>query len=277
MGGQEKFPLRKWDRKQTTNKTMELPNPGSYTAQQNGTVLIRQEESGSLMAYVPYLLLGASVHFAGIHSLCLGAKDGTAQKKSIQILKSIFPNWEQDELADIEMPAEGEAIPQFELADCYHDDSYTPEGAEAPVIKFQPKWLNPIGGGMKKQPMSEAERKAAKTKWASKFKALLATAPASPSKAAAATPAKAAPAKSAAPAAAVSGPPGRKAVGGQARTATQEEVWEALVAANEDKSDDEKAQLYYDACDSVVEGSSADPSLIDSPAKWGKVAEALGV
>lgn len=228
------------------------------------------------MAYVPYALIGAAVHFTGVHSLCLGSKDGTAQKKNIQTLKTIFPSWEQDELADIELPAEGEAIPQFELADCYHDDSYTPEGAEAPVVKFQPKWLNPIGGGMKKQPMTEAERKAAKTKWTSKFKALLATAPASPAKAATA-PAKSAPAKAAPAKAAVGGPPGRKSTGAMARTSSQEEVWEALVAANEDKSDDEKAQLYYDACDSVVEGSSADPALIDTPAKWGKVAEALGV
>jgi hypothetical protein len=253
---------------------MELPSPGSYTAKQNGKVIIISEESGAMMAYIPYALL--TVAFNGNHKLCLAKKDGTPMNKNIQTLKAVFPNWEHEELADIEMPAEGEEVPQFELADCFHDDSYTPEGANEPLIKFEAKWFN-VAGGSRKQPMSEVERKAAKTKWGSKFKALLA-APASPSKAAAATPAKAAPAKSAAPAkAAVSGPPGRNAVDGQARTASQEEVWEALVAANEDKSAGEKAQLYYDACDSVVEGSSADPSLIDSPAKWGKVAEALGV
>jgi hypothetical protein len=195
--------------------------------------------------------------------------------KNVQTLKAVFPNWEHEEMADIEMPADGEEVPQFELADCFHDDSYVPEGAEAPVIKFEAKWFN-VAGGCRKQPMSEAERKAAKTKWASKFKALLATAPATTAKAVTA-PAKSAPAKAAPAKAAVSGPPGRKTTATTPRTSTQEEVWEALVAANEDKSDDEKAQLYYDACDSVVEGSSADPSLIDSPAKWGKVAEALGI
>ena len=227
------------------------------------------------MAYVPFALIGAAVAFTGVHALCLGAKDGTASIKNITTLKTVFPSWDKDELADIEMPAEGEEAPTFELADCFHDDSYTPEGAEAPVVQFKAKWLNPVGGGMRKQPMDEAERKAAKTKWASKFKAALASQPAK---------SVAAPAKSAAPAAkpapakaAASAPPGRKSTAATARTSTQEEVWDAVVAKHEDKSDDEKAQLYYDACDSVVEGSSADPSLLDTPAKWGKVAEALEV
>ena len=71
-----------------------LPNPGSYRAQQNGVVLVRQEESGSLMAYVPYLLLNCTevANFSAVHSITLGAKDGTPQGKNIATLKKVFPN-----------------------------------------------------------------------------------------------------------------------------------------------------------------------------------------
>ena len=256
---------------------MELPSPGSYRAQQNGTVIIRQEESGSLMAYIPYALIG--VAFMGIYNMTLGAKDGTPQQKNINTLKAVFPNWDFDNLADIEMPAEGEDIPQFDLADCYHDDSYTPEGAEAPIVKFVARWLNQVGGG-RKQPMTQDERKSALTRWKSKFKAISST----PAKAA---PKKSAPAEEAelpaakvppAKKAASSGPPSRKNTGAQARTSTQEEVWNGLVKARgEDASEDDLAKEYYDACDKVESGSSSDPSLLDTPVKWGKVAEALEI
>lgn len=252
---------------------MNLPPAGSYTAQQNGTVLIRSEESGALMAYIPYALIG--VAYSGIYALCLGAKDGTASVKNITTLKTVFPEWDKDELADIEMPSEGEA-PQFELADCYHDDSYTPPGAESPVVQFKAKWLNPVGGGMKKQPMTEAERKTAKTKWASKFKAALASQPA---KLAAASKPAASPTKpetKPAAKAAVGGPPGRKAAKA-ARTSSLEEAWAKLEESTPDLSEEDRAQKWYDACDSVVDGSSSDADLIDTPEKWGQVADALGV
>ena len=247
---------------------MELPQPGSYRAQQNGTVIIRQEESGSLMAYIPCLI--PAVNFALVHNLTLGAKDGTPQTKNIAALKSVFPDWDMDALADIEMPAEGADVPQFDLADCYHDDSYTPEGAEGPVIQFRAKWFNPVGGG-RKQPMTADERKAALARWKSKFKAV---STAKPAAVAAKTQAK-----PAAPAIkpAMSGPPGRKSTAAVARTSSQEEVWTALVAANGGDEGEETVNKYYVACDAVVEGSSADPSLLDTPAKWGKVAEELGV
>ena len=153
---------------------MQLPEPGSYRAQQNGTIIIRQEESGSLMAYIPYSLIG--VAFMGNHRLCLGTKDGSPMNKNILTLKTVFPNWDFESLADIEMPAEGEEAPQFDLADCYHDDSYTPEGATEPLIKFEAKWFNVVGGG-RKQAMSQDERKAALTRWKSKLKAVASAAP----------------------------------------------------------------------------------------------------
>ena len=244
---------------------MELPQPGSYRAQQNGTVKIIEEKSGALMAYIPFALVG--VAYMGEHALCLGSKDGTPQTKNIQTLKTVFPNWDMDNLADIEMPAEGEDIPQFDLADCYHDDSYTPEGAESPTIQFRAKWFNVIGGG-RKPAMTQDERKAALTRWKSKFKAIgSAPAKTAPAKKSVTPPAKAA----------ANGPPSRKSTVAMARTSTQEEVWNGLVAAREGASEDETTKEYYDACDSVVAGSSDDPALIDSPAKWGKVADALGI
>jgi hypothetical protein len=253
---------------------MNIPEPGSYRAQQNGTVIIRQEESGSLMAYIPYALVGAAVNYAGVHNLTLGAKDGTPQTKNITSLKAVFPNWDADNLADIELPnEEGAEVPQFDLADCYHDDSYQPEGADSPIIQFRAKWFNPIGGG-KKQPMTAEERKAALTRWKSKFKALGASKPA------AAAPAKetkaAAPAPAPAKKAAVSGPPGRKSTAAQARTATQDEVWNGLVAANPDAGEDDLATKYYEACDAVVEGSSADPGVLTIQ-NWGAIADKLGI
>ena len=256
---------------------MELPNPGSYSARQNGMVIIVQEDSGSIMAYIPYML--TTVAFGSVHNLCLVKRDGTPMNKSIQTLKAVFPNWDHENMADIPMPAEGEDIPQFELADCYHDDSYTPDGAEAPVIRFVAKWFNVSGGGTSKTPMTDDQRKQVKAKFGSKFKALL-SAGSKPAAVKASAPAQA-PAAKPTPATkpAVSGPPGRKSTGAMARTSTQEEVWAALEKSNsevEQLSEDELATKYYDACDSVVAGSSADPSLL-TPTSWGKVAEALGV
>jgi hypothetical protein len=262
----------KQTKKQKGNK-MELPNPGSYTARQNGKVLIVQETSGSLMAYIPYAL--TSMAFTGTHSICLVTKVGEPMTKNLQTLKAVFPAWEHEAMADIEMPAEGEEIPQFELADCYHDDTYIPEGADAPVIKFQAKWFN-VAGGMRKAAMTDDERKAARAKWGAKFKALLSK----PATTAVAKTTTAPAAKAPAGKPAVSGPPGRKATAAMARTSTQEEVWTAFETANgaadEPLSEDDLAAKYYDACDSVVEGSSADPALL-KPAQWGQVAEALGV
>ena len=247
-----------------------LPNPGTYRAKQNGTVIVRQEESGSLLAYIPYMLLNCQevANYSNTHQLTLGAKDGTPQTKNIQTLKTIFPDWDMENLADIEMPGEGEEAPQFDLADCHHDDSYTPEGADAPLIQFKAKWLNVIGGG-RKQPMTPDERKAALAKWKTKLKALGTTKPA----ASAAKPAQAAAAKPAAKPA-VGGPPARKNVAAVSRTSTLEEVYAWIEANNPDADDDAKAQIYYDAIDAVVPQGSSDPSKL-TPTNWGTIATNL--
>lgn len=253
-----------------------LPNPGSYRAQQNGVVIVRQEESGSLMAYIPYLLLNCNevANYAGVHSLTLGAKDGTAQTKNIATLRAVFPTWDAENLEDIPMPTEGD-IPQFDLADCYVDDSYTPEGATDPLLQFKAKWFNQVGGG-RKAPMTSDERKAAVTKWKSKFKALSSTTKPAAKATETKTEPKAAAAAKPAPAAkpAVAGPPGRKTVGGQARTSTQDEVWNGLVAAKPDTSEDELGELYYSTLDEIAgEGNNGDLT----PVQWGAVADKLGL
>ena len=242
-----------------------LPNPGTYRAKQNGTVIVRQEESGSLLAYIPYMLLNCQEvsNYSGVHQLTLGAKDGTPQTKNIQTLKTVFPDWDLENLADIELPTEGE-VPQFDLADCFHDDSYTPEGAEAPLIQFKARWFNVIGGG-RKQPMTDVERKAALTKWKTKLKALGTTKPA-------AAPAK--PAAKPAAKAAVGGPPARKNVAAVARTSTLEEVYAWIESNNPDADDEAKAKIYYDAIDAVVPEGSSDPSKL-TLTNWGTVATNL--
>jgi hypothetical protein len=247
-----------------------LPNPGSYRAQQNGTVIIRMEETGSLMAYIPYLLLNCAevANYANVHNLTIGAKDGNPQTKNIATLKAVFPNWDELNLEDIAMPAEGEEIPQFDLADCFHDESYTPEGATEPLIQFKAKWFNQVGGG-RKAPMTADERKVAVTKWKSKFKALSSAKPAAATTKTVAAPA----AKTVAPTkAAVAGPPGRKTAGGQARTSTEEEVWNAVLEAKpEDVSEDILGEAYYTAMDEVKPNSKGKLT----PVEWGQLAEKL--
>ena len=227
------------------------------------------------MAYVPYVLLNCTevANYANNHSLTLGAKDGTPQTKNIATLKAIFPNWDADNLEDINMPAEGDEIPQFDLADCYHDDSYTPEGATEPLIQFRAKWLNQVGG-VRKVAMTADERKAAVTKWKSKFKALsTSTKTAGKPASAVAEPKASAPAKPAPAAkAAVAGPPGRRTVAGQARTSTQEEVWSAVMDAKpEDVTEDILGEAYYAAMDEVKPNSNGDLTSV----QWGQLAEKL--
>ena len=250
-----------------------LPPAGTYRAQQNGTVTIRLEESGALIAYIPSLLLNCNepANFTYEHTHVLCKKDGTPMQKNIDAMKAVF-NWPGlvDEASfEIPMPEEGAEVPQFYLADCYHDDSYTPEGAESPLIQFKAKWFNVVGGG-RKAAMTPDERKAALAKFKAKFKALGATS-AKPAATAAAKPAAAtAPAKKAA----VSGPPGRKTVAGQARTSTQEEVWTKLMENGE--TEEANGVTFYAGCDAVVEGSSDDPSQL-TPVQWGAIADHLGV
>lgn len=264
----------------------QLPNPGTYTARRNGKMVLAESEHGALLLYIPYILCSTEFNHIDRHMLVLGKKDGTLSDKAVKNLRRIWPEWDgQDPFAleEIEVPEGSE--PEFELADCFHDDSYIPQGSTDPMIQFKAEWLNPLGGSQNlPAPIAAEDRKAILTKWGSKFKALsggkaAASAAAKPAaKAAPAAPAKAAPApaKAAPTKAASSGPPSRRgspAVGGHERTATAEEAWEALVAANPDGDSDELGQKFFEAQDGVREGAEGNLT----PAEWGKVMDALGL
>ena len=63
-------------------------------------------------------------------------------------------------------------------------------------------------------------------------------------------------------------------MGGQARTSTQDEVWNGLVAAKPDTSEDELGELYYSTLDEIAgEGNNGDLT----PVQWGAVADKLGL
>lgn len=248
----------------------QLPNPGTYNARRTAAIVVREEESGSLMAYIPYALVGSDVAFSGNHSQCLGAKDGTIQTKSIATLRKIFPSWDGLDpfgLEEIPLPENDEA--EFELGDCFHDE-YTPkETDENPnpeaITTFKVQWLNPLGGGLpSKVPMTPEERKKALTKWGGKFKAVSGGAPAKPA-AKTSTP-SAPPARGKVPT-----PPSRKTT--TARKSSQEEVWTAYAKANKDGDQDALAKAYYDAQDEVQPGANGELT----PEQWGQVAEKLGV
>ena len=258
-----------------------LPNPGTYVARRNNGMVLEAKESGSLLLWIPFMLLNSEVNYSGKHCLTIGQKDGTLSERNINTLKKIFPDWDgQDLFALEELPLTEEGVAEFELADCYHDNSYTPEGETEPVIQFKAQWLNPLGGTQKMPaPMDDAARKKVLTAWGGKLRAASgkpaqkASAPAP--KASAPAPA----AKSAAPARpAAGGPPSRKGspgAGGQSRTATQEEAWDALVAANggEKADTDALSAQYWAAADKVAPGTNGELT----PAQWGKVMTELGL
>ena len=147
-----------------------LPAPGTYTARRTGAIVVRGEESGSLMAYIPYGLCDSEVRFNGTVSVCIGSKDGTPQKNNISNLKKAF-GWDGLNPFDLEtIPlAEGDAA-EFELADCVHED-YQPKATDenpdpGVVTQFKPTWFNALGGSApSKEPMTADERKTVLARW----------------------------------------------------------------------------------------------------------------
>lgn len=253
-----------------------IPDAGDYTARLNAKMVVEAKESGSLILWVPYALTNSEIKHTGKFCFTIGQKDGTINQRGLQDLKKIFPEWDGDDifaLENIEPNEDGAA--QFELAQCFHDNSYTPDGATEPVWQLKAKWMNPLGGTTKMpEPMDAAGRKSVLAAWGGKIRASLggkaAPKPAAATKSAAPAKAPAAPPKSAA-----GGPPSRRTVGGQARTATQQEVWEALANANGGAEADVDAlgTQFWEAAEEVAPNSNGDLT----PAQWGAVAEKLGV
>lgn len=263
-----------------------LPNPGTYTARRSGMMVVEAKESGSLLLWIPYTLLNSEVNYAGKHCLTIGQKDGTLSERNIATLRKIWPDWDGQDLfalEEIPLPDDPQA-PEFELADCYHDNSYTPPGADEPVIQLKAAWLNPIGGTQNMPArMDDAERKKVLTQWGGKLRAASggtksAGKPAAASQKPATASTKPAPASAPPSRPAAGGPPSRRGspgAGGTARTATQEEVWDALVAANggAEANTDELSGTYWAAADEIAPGKNGELS----PAEWGKVMTKLGM
>lgn len=261
----------------------QLPDPGTYNARRNAAIVIESTKEGALMAWVPYILVGAGINFSGKHNVVIGKKDGTPMQRNIDTLKKAFPAWTTPDFYDLEtipLPvesAEGEAeVVEFELQDCFHDDSYTKDGGSEPSIQFKVQWFNaPGGSNFMPAQASDDEKKKVRAKWLSKFKAIAAssgektTQTSQPAKTA--TPTKA-PAKSQA-----ATPPGRKSTGAVARTSTQEEVWTAICNANPEaakpgEAQDDWSEKFYTAQDEVKPGANGELN----PQEWGQVAEKLG-
>lgn len=150
-----------------------LPEPGTYKARLNGKMIVESTKNGALLVWIPYQLCDSEVPYSGKHMLVVGLKDGTLNQKAIDALKEAF-DWDGSDIFDIEQikVPEGD-IPQFVLADCEHDDSYTPDGEDEPVIQFRAKWFNPLSGASRMpKPLEEEERQKVHKRWANKLKAI---------------------------------------------------------------------------------------------------------
>jgi hypothetical protein len=250
-------------------------------------MVVEESSEGALLVWVPYTLCAPGIEHIGKHMVVLGKKDGTLNQNAHNALRKVFPSWDgQDPFAleelSLQEQVEGQELqPEFELADCYHDDSYIPTGSDQPIIQFKATWFNPIGGTQNMPAaLDDTGKKKVRSKWLGKFKATAGSTTAQPAKpAAAAQPAKPAATKPAAakPAAKAGGPPSRGAgspgVGGTVRTSTAEEVWNALTAANQGADENDLGTRYYGAQDELFPGRNGDLN----PAEWGQVADKLGV
>lgn len=259
-----------------SNRT--LPAPGNYAARLNGQMVVEETEGGALIVWLPYALCSPDVQWTGKHCVCIGTKDGVVQQKTIATLKKIFSEWDNDDVFALEAVAPNETNePQFELAQCFHDNSYTPADATEPVIQFKAMWLNVLGGSQNMPaPLDDKGRKKVLTTWGGKIRATIGGTSAKP---AAAKPAQAAAAKTAAPAAAapkVAGPPSRgkaPAAAKAPRSLNQDQVWDMLEKANPGVSQADLGEKYYAAQDAVRPDANSE----FTPEEWGLIADALGV
>jgi hypothetical protein len=268
-----------------------LPPPGDYTARRTAPMVVQEAESGALLLWIAYVLCSGEIAHTGKHMICLGTKEGELQLKAIESLKKAWPDWDSSDLYALQdIPfKEGEEAeaPEFELADCYHDNSYTPRDATEPVVQFKARWFNALGGTQNMPaPADESEKKKIQAKWGTKFKAAAggkaavkpAAKPAASKPAAQAELAPAAAAPKAAPK--VAGPPSRKpampAPKAAARVSSQQEVWEAYYTAQGGTEETAEAlgdQLYA-AAEEIAPGIEVGEI---TPEQWGAVAVKLGV
>jgi len=252
-----------------------IPKPGTYKARRNGDIVIYETDSGALCAAVPYTLLNADVAYSGKHILTIGKSDGTIQTKTLKTLRDVFPAWETENPFDLQnLPQAEDGAAEFELADCYHDDSYTPPDWDAdkngPYVQFKPQWFNKLGGSSNMpDKANEAEQESLLKKWGSKFNV------AAPKAAA-----KSAPIETPAAEPAAKKTPARKTPAKVASKVwtTSEEVYTALLkkhgADTDAKKEETVAQdIWYPACDAVC-GENNQPTTAEH---FTAIAEKLGL
>ena len=261
-----------------------LPKAGTYNARRTRPIAVSESDNGALMAWIEYALTNADVAFTGVHSICLGKMDGTLMTKNFETLHKVFPTWETNDpfdLETIEVP-EGDGA-EFELADCYIDDTYIPANSTdgQPVLQFKARWLNPLG--VSRVPvLADDEKEAIKSKWAGKWNSLGSSPVAVKPAAAAPAAKKPAPVKKPEPAAeAPAAAPAKRAPKKTARVSTADDVYAALDKWNKSQddpmSDDDLANnKFYPACDKVSGKKDTDITAL-TPEQWGEVADILGL
>ena len=266
----------------------QTPAEGTHPAKLPEGIVVYVTDAGALCAAVPVELL-SEIPWIGKTTVTLVNKDNVTMENNIKNLRRAF-SWETADFFDLESAPVGT---EFDAVGGTED--YDPDNTGSPIKAWKVKWINPKGAATKMpERIAPADRKSVLTKFGGKFKALLGSTggktEAKPAKAApvedpVAQPELAAPAPVAAPAApapvakpkaAVGGPPSRKpAPVAPARQSTLEEVWTALDAAANGKTQEELSELFWTAVAKVKPTDTDGSSL--APEDWGKVATELGV
>jgi hypothetical protein len=251
-------------------------------------MVVYEAGTGSLCLAIPVTLTSGDVAWTGRHTETLFTSDGAARTKVVDNIKRLFGWNGLLELVNPQNPEEGFILEgldpdnqvSLEFADC-HVEEYTPQGSTEVREVFKIGWMNPPGGASN-MPEPVSDRNAFLAKWSSKFKAVSgggSKKQAVPSAAAAgvvlADPQKAAAAPQRA-AAAPAGPSRRtsNATSAMPRTSTLDEVWAGLKKKHPSDIEDSLNAKFWDAVDACAPGSNGENL---PPAKWGEIADKLGV
>lgn len=255
-----------------------LPKPGTYTARRNKPIVVNETTNGALMAWVDYKLLNADVAFNGVHTIVLGKTDGTLMTKAFESLHKVFPDWKTNdpfELVEIPIP-DGDGA-EFELADCYIDDTYVPANSQdgQPVLQFKARWFNSLESS--RLPVVEAsEVEEIKSKWSGKWNSLggasKAQEKAKPTSAKASKPAAEKPVEK--PADKPVGPTRKAPAKASKQYASAQEVYDAMQKKNNgEKSEDELSDVWFAAQDELF-GEGKEAANVD---EFNKLAAKLGL
>lgn len=239
----------------------ELKEGASSPAKRNGVISVK--DTGALMVYVPYKLVGEYEH-EGVQSICIGKKDGTLQEAALATLRKVF-GWNTANPYDLQrIPMTDSEEAEFQLAEWHNEQWENKEGKMVDSWKF--RWFNELGKGV--IPATDEEERASLEKWGSKFEMALGSKPVATEKKTETEKAKAPVRKASAPA--------KKS---EPRKSSPEEVMELLVkkyhpdGASEDEQQALGDKYYFPAQDELFGVNVA----AETPEDWGKVADHLGL